>query len=409
MNQFLLALLEQQLRAAQARPGDMVLAKAAAADPDLVLGDAVELGEVVKADAAGKLVAPERFRIWPKGQVSTRTLGEFLFDEEAANQVMADFMENGQADLPLDYDHAMFSFFSPVEDKRAAGWFTPQVIGGELWATGITWTDRGRQAVESREWRYFSPAYKAPRTEAHDKDPKLPRRITKLFNVALTNVPNTKRLQPLVAALGADQEEAAMLKFILAALGLKEDATEADVQRALANLTKAGTSGELDGDWKALASLTGKASKVEILAAVQESKKAEVELAAQVAQAAKEKAEQEIAALVAKGITEKKITPALEPWARQQTKANLEAFLAATGSQVPTKAHQEPKSDEEDGVAGLNEMDLKIASMMGTNLKVLAQVKKEAPGREAQLSIFEKAKREIERDEREDKNQGAAA
>jgi len=133
---------------------------------------------------------PSEFRIFTAGQVET-TKGTFVFDEDAAAAVMADYQAHG-IDLMVDYDHAALGGTSadPALASRAAGWFNLEVRGGELWAVNVRWTPNAAQALRNREWRFMSPAFEV----GQDK------RITSLLNVALTNIPATRRLTPLMAA-----------------------------------------------------------------------------------------------------------------------------------------------------------------------------------------------------------------
>jgi hypothetical protein len=120
--------------------------------------------------------------------VKTRK-GTFVFDEKAAHHVRNEAEEFGN-EFPLDYAHAMFTGFAlnPAEAGKAAGWFRPEVRGGELWAASVTWTADATRYLKNREYRYISPTF-----EHEDK------RITRLLNVALTNIPASHNLQPLMA------------------------------------------------------------------------------------------------------------------------------------------------------------------------------------------------------------------
>ena len=133
---------------------------------------------------------PTEFRIFTAGKVET-TKGTFIFDEEAAAAVMADYKAHG-VELMIDYDHASLAglVLDPAMAGKAAGWFTPELRSGELWATNVRWSPAAAQALGDAEWRYMSPAFDI------DKDG----RIISLCNVALTNLPATHNLDALVAA-----------------------------------------------------------------------------------------------------------------------------------------------------------------------------------------------------------------
>lgn len=133
---------------------------------------------------------PSEFRIFTAGKVET-TKGTFIFDEAAAIAVMAEFTTHG-TELMVDYDHASLAGLSldPAQSGKAAGWFGIEVRAGELWAVNVRWTEVAASALRAKEWRYMSPAF------ATDQEG----RITSLLNVALTNLPATRRLEPLMAA-----------------------------------------------------------------------------------------------------------------------------------------------------------------------------------------------------------------
>lgn len=133
---------------------------------------------------------PSEFKIFTAGTVET-TKGEFVFDEVAAKAVLAEYAAHG-IDLMIDYDHASLSSTcapDPAQAGKAAGWFNIELRNGELWAVNVRWTPPAAEALKRKEWRFYSPAFETK--DGH---------ITSLFNVAITNVPATRRLEPLMAA-----------------------------------------------------------------------------------------------------------------------------------------------------------------------------------------------------------------
>jgi phage I-like protein len=132
---------------------------------------------------------PREFRIFTAGEVDT-VKGRFVFDEAAAASVMAEYKAHG-IDLMVDYDHASLgdSSADPALAGRAAGWFGLELRNGELWAVNVRWTPAADAALRAKEWRFMSPAF------GLDGD-----RIASLLNVAITNLPATRQLEPLMAA-----------------------------------------------------------------------------------------------------------------------------------------------------------------------------------------------------------------
>lgn len=131
---------------------------------------------------------PSEFRIFPFGEIDTDR-GRFLFDEESARQVVAASREWG-VEHSIDYEHAAIA--EPPVPAPAAGWFRLDVREDGLYAANVRWTDKAAAHLSAREYRYFSPVFAF---EANDS-----KRITALFNVALTNTPAIRRLEPLMPA-----------------------------------------------------------------------------------------------------------------------------------------------------------------------------------------------------------------
>ncbi|UZX16551.1 phage protease [Thermus sp. PS18] len=129
---------------------------------------------------------PREFRIWPYGEIET-TKGTFLFTREDAERVYQRWLDYGNR-LSIDYEHQTFH---PVTNGPvpAAGWFSLEVREDGLWAVEVEWTSRAAELLRNREYRYFSPTFHV------DEEG----RIVELINLALTNLPATKRMEPLVA------------------------------------------------------------------------------------------------------------------------------------------------------------------------------------------------------------------
>lgn len=139
---------------------------------------------------------PTSFKIFTPKIKSSK--GEFIFDEEAARSVMEDVADRG-VDFSIDFEHDSMSQSIPGHAKIAAGWFKPELRNGELWAANVTWTPRAQAALKNREFRYTSPTF------ARDSSG----RVTKLVNVAITNIPATRGIAPLVLS-----EDTSMNEFV---------------------------------------------------------------------------------------------------------------------------------------------------------------------------------------------------
>lgn len=130
----------------------------------------VEAGEV-----------PDRVPLIPAGpKVIGRDGRAWLFDDLAANAVLASFQQDG-VDLPIDWEHSTQHRAPNGSQAPAAAWITGlNVDGGQLIAA-VKWTDRGKASVAGREYRYLSPVF--------DFDPKTGR-ILRLVSAGLVNRPN---------------------------------------------------------------------------------------------------------------------------------------------------------------------------------------------------------------------------
>lgn len=169
---------------------------------------------------------PTEFRIFTAGQVET-SKGVFTFDDQAAQSVMAAARDQGN-ELMVDYDHGALHGqpADPATYGKAAGWFDLELRNGELWAVNVRWTPPAAEALSNKEWRYMSPAFE---TDADG-------RIVSLMNVALTNLPATKHLTPLMAASETYGESMTPEQFsaIAEALGLGADSNIEDVLATIA-------------------------------------------------------------------------------------------------------------------------------------------------------------------------------
>jgi phage I-like protein len=163
---------------------------------------------------------PEEFRIFKLGENST-TKGILVYDKESAASVMAFFKKHG-AELFFDWNHNSLKPDASKEDCEACGWFVPEAREDGLYAASIRWTEDGAEALVKRRFRYFSPAV------IYDLKTG---RVLRLINAALTNLPATDNLIPLMAASETESED--MDPEIFSLFGLDPTkATPADLLNA---------------------------------------------------------------------------------------------------------------------------------------------------------------------------------
>lgn len=309
---------------------------------------------VLLAIADGK--APEAVRLFRAGANETRK-GVFLFNEASQASVIAAAKDWGVR-LSFDYCHAMLDTWAidPAASGKSAGSFLLEVRDGDLWAVDIKWTPAAKAAIEAREWLYISPAFN------HAEDGA----ITELINVALTNIPATKNLDPLIA-LSVLRERAgnaeprkgqSTMKGLIALLSLAETANEGDIIAAFQARTAPLTE---------LLALTGKATAAEALgvvrAGLESIKRVEV-LSAELAESRRAT----LAATVEDAIKAGKIAPALRGWATEYGARDPGGFAAYLSAVVPAVAVDAPATRAPaatEAAITLSEADLAVCRQLG--------------------------------------------
>ena len=141
--------------------------------------------------------APTEFLIFPFGTIETAK-GDYLFDQEAAETVLA-WAEKWGNQFSIDYNHQQpnaIDGVTPTGEAPAAGWFDLELRSDGLWAVKVEWTADAAEALSKREYRYFSPWLDYEISTG---------RVMRLYNLALTNLPATQDLEPIVATLASAQ------------------------------------------------------------------------------------------------------------------------------------------------------------------------------------------------------------
>lgn len=131
-------------------------------------------------------VIPLEIQLYPYGRVEVEGDGYGIIDGIGMDQIISSFERRGN-DVVIDYEHQTLKDIQ----APAAGWITRLVNRGlqGLWAV-VKWSDKAKDYLKNREYRYFSPVYSVRKSD---------RRIVALHSVALTNSPKTNQLKPLVA------------------------------------------------------------------------------------------------------------------------------------------------------------------------------------------------------------------
>jgi len=139
---------------------------------------------------------PNEFQLLPYGRIDIEGEPPAYVDEESIASVISHFTRRGN-DMVIDYEH------QTLKDVQApaAGWIKRLVDRGKdgLWAV-VEWTERAREYLKNKEYRYFSPVFWVT---------KEGRKVARIENVALTNFPKINQLRPIVAKLSREEARAA--------------------------------------------------------------------------------------------------------------------------------------------------------------------------------------------------------
>ncbi len=177
---------------------------------------------------------PKEFRLFKAGANSNRNGPPAIFDDIAARDVMANHAQHG-ADGMLDLEHLSLDDSSPHYDPDARGWYQLELrpaekpqpgAANDLYSVAVTYTEDGDARIRGKRQRYISPAF--------TRDPKT-NRVRRLINVALTALPASDDLTPLVAARQSQETTTMPINpRLLALLGLPAGTDAAGVAAAFA-------------------------------------------------------------------------------------------------------------------------------------------------------------------------------
>lgn len=135
---------------------------------------------------------PTEFKLFDRGW-NDSTKGAVLFDERAAELVMAAYREHG-TDLMIDLEHQSLLSLEDAASARAdacdaRGWFALDLRpDGSLWAVVNSWTPDGERRLREKTQRYISPAFLT------DEDG----RVVEIINCAIVAMPATHGAEALV-------------------------------------------------------------------------------------------------------------------------------------------------------------------------------------------------------------------
>lgn len=122
----------------------------------------------------------DRVTVLPLDRIEGRDGRVWTLTKEDA-QTLIDRLKSDGVDVPVDFEHGSYS-----GNGRAAGWLKDFRLDPEGLTAVIEFTPVGQEAVDSREFRYLSPAFVSEGE-----------RILGLESVGLTNMPNIAALPAL--------------------------------------------------------------------------------------------------------------------------------------------------------------------------------------------------------------------
>ncbi|MCM2318069.1 MAG: phage protease [Pseudomonas sp.] len=273
------------------------------------------------------------------------------------------------ADLVVDYEHQTLNSAENGLPAPAAGWFHALEWreGVGLFATDARWTERAKAMIDAGEYRYLSPVF--------SYDPKTGE-VLNLHHVGLTNYPALDGMGSLPAlaaarfdlaaagAASAEENQRVNKEELIALLGLSSDASEEDIQTALTALkADAGKTQELQTQLAAAKSEHKPDPAQYVPIAMVEDLKKDI-AALKTTQVAGE-----VEQLVQAGLSDGRLLPAQESWARELGQSNLAAlkgYLDKTPAIAALKGQQsQGKQPEPTKVEELDESALAVCKAMG--------------------------------------------
>ncbi len=311
--------------------------------------------------------APDEFQLLPAGEIAIDGEPPVFLDEAAAKSVVDTFEGRGN-DMVIDYEHQTLK---DVE-APAAGWIKRLVFKGQegLWAA-VEWTEKAKNYLTSREYRYFSPVFLIT---------KEGRKVVRIEHVALTNYPKLNQLKPIMAKnfQKIEKEDETMLKKLKQLLGLADEAAEDQVTGAVETLIaknkELGERTEPLACKEVLEALgakadAGKDDLLQIVAGLKAPADAAVQLSQEVATLKTKIATMEQDDLVGLALKEGKTSPEeLDKWGRDLALKSPEQFRLIVlsrpaGSVIPMDGL--PKAPKDREGASLDETQRQVNKMMG--------------------------------------------
>ncbi len=337
---------------------------------------------------------PTEFQVLPYGEIEINGRDKpAILDDVAMKEIIAQFQSRGN-DMVIDYEHQTLE----GTQAPAAGWIRRLVDKGRegLWAV-VEWTERAKEYLKNKEYRYFSPVM-----WIHDKS----NRVVLIENIGLTNYPRINNLKPIMAKMelarpdlssrdhNTEDKQMEKIKQILklpadAAADKVEEGVEqiiakcADLETKLADAeTKAADAAKVVACKEVITALGAdeKASAedvVKIITGMRALETPATKLAQEVQVLKTKLADREQQDLVQEALKTGRTSPAeLEAWGNDLAKASPEQFRKIVlsrqpGSVVPLEKINLGKDTLGSGLADANQKE--INKMMGISDETFAK------------------------------------
>lgn len=317
-------------------------------------------------------------QLFPAGPFSARDgrpkdvkAGHWLIDSDIAARLVTR-MAARLTDVVIDYEHQTLNSAENGKEAPAAGWIKGVSLewreGEGLFATPVDWTERGAGYIQAKEYRYLSPVF------AYDTRTGA---VLDLLHVGLTNYPAIDNLQPLQALAAArfqlaepaaqptEEHPTVNRDQLIQHLRLSADASDDDIQTALTNLqSKADNTAVLEEALAAAKTKTADPSKYVPIEAFEALKSEVVALKGK-------QTSGELEGLVTAGLSDGRLLPVQESWARDlggKDIAALKAYLDKTPAITALKGQQTALHQEQipAAVDQLSAEALAVCKAMGT-------------------------------------------
>lgn len=321
---------------------------------------------------------PTRFLLFRWGP-NESDKGDAVLTREGVERIMRTV---GSRELMVDLEHRSLDRESRSYDPDARGWFTLGAGEEGLWAENVRWTADGERRLREKLQRYTSPAFDV------DADGT----IVRIVNVALTALPATTWIAPLIAASvttrGTPMDDTTLLTTLRMILGLPPEATNDEIAAAAMAMAKGeaapAPAPEVEAPEVEEASATPRTLSAALGTATDAEARAKIVALTAAAEHARTLSTR-LAALEAEKVARDradilrehgaKFDARLRTWAQTQTPEALRAFVAVAPDL--TSERVSPPSVAVTTAAGvtLSALDADLCAKLGTDPKIVAAIR----------------------------------